>query len=276
MHLALFLLLALAPGGDQLAAPELPPQIQEQFAHGLEAQKAGNLDEAERIFKALLEQGGKSAAAYNALGNVYQMKGAHKQALAVFVLSERLDPKDPVHHYLAGVSLMALGRSTEATGKLKLAVQIQPQNHMFREQLAGAYLRLENYPAAIDQYSRLAELNPASPEYAYQLGRAYLAYSVSCFSRIKHLNDGSARLYQELGDQYLTQGKLDKAVASYEKAGAADPAIPEIQFLLGQFYLKRGDREKALQALNRALALMPNSPPVLALKKAVLESSEKR
>ncbi len=276
MHLTLLMLLALMPAGDKVQIQGLPPHMQEQFARGLEAQKAGNLAEAENLFKALLEQGGKSAPVCNALGNVYQMKGEHKQALAVFGAAERLDPKDPVHHSLTGVSLLSLGRPREATREFRLAVQMQPDSLLFREQLAGAYVRLENYPAAIDQYSQLLELKAESTEYLYQLGRTYMVYSASCFEKIKDLDAGSARLYQEMGDQYLAQGRVDKAIESYERAAGADPTIPEIQFLLGQLYLKQGDGERALQALNRALALMPNSPPVLALKKAVLEGSEKR
>lgn len=273
MPLTLLFLLVLIPGGEKGQIPDLPLQMQEQFARGLEAQKAGDLDGAEKLFEALLEQGGKSPPVYNALGNVHQMKGEHKQALVDFGASERLDPGDPVHHSLAGVSLLALGRSREAVREFNLAVQMQPDNLVFREQMAGAYVRLQNYPAAIGQYAKLLELRAESPEYRYQLGHAYLAYSLSCFKKIKDINAGSARLYQEMGDQYLVQGKLDKAIESYEKARGADPSIPEVHFLLGQCYLKQGDKEKALKALDEALALTPGSPAALALKKSILDRS---
>jgi tetratricopeptide (TPR) repeat protein len=276
LTLTLLLLLALMPAGDKVRIPDLPPQMQEQFARGIEAQRAGNLDEAERLFKALLEQGGKSAPVYNALGNVYQMKGEHKQALAAFDVAERLDPKDPVHRSLAGVSLLALGRPREASRALKQAVQMQPESVVFREQLARAYVRLEDFPGAIGQFVKLLELQPDNPEFRYQLGHAYVDFSLSCFRKIKEIDAGSARLRQEMGDQYLVQGKLDKAIESYEQAAVADPSIPEIHFLLAQLYVKQGDRERGLRSLNQALALMPNSPPVLALRKAVLEGSEKR
>jgi tetratricopeptide (TPR) repeat protein len=275
MHLILSFFLALIPAGEQGRIPGLPSHLEDQFARGIEAQKTGDLDGAEGLFKTLLDQGGNLSPVHNALGNVYQLKGLHEKALVEFGASGRLDPADPVHHSLAGASLMALGRSREAVRELRQAVKMQPESLVFREQLAGAYLRLENYPAVIEQYSKLLELNAENSEYRYYLGRAYLAYSVSCFERIKDINAGSARLFQETGNQYLVQGKLDKAIESYEKARGADPSIPEIHFLLAQFYLKQGDRAKALQSLNQALTLMPDSPRVLALKEALLSDSEK-
>ncbi len=273
MPLALSCLLILLLAAAQNQVSDLPPQLQEQFVRGIEAQKSGDLDMAERLFKGVLEQGGKSPLVYNAVGNMHQMKGEHKQALAVFGISERLDPKDPVHHSLAGVSLLALGRPTEATREFRLAVQMQPDSLLFREQLAGVYMSVENYPAAIEQYTKLLETKADSPEYLYRLGRAYLGYSGSCFEKIKRINPGSARLFQEMGDQYLVQGKLDKAVESYQQAMAADPSIPEVHFLLGQCYLRQGEKEKALKAVDKALELTPGSPAALRLRRSILDRS---
>ncbi len=269
-------LLALLLAATQSQVSDLPLQLQDQFARGIEAQKSGDLDMAERLFKTVLAQGGKSPFVYNALGNVHQMKGEHKQALAALRAAEYLDPKDPVPHSLAGVSFLALGKPREATREFKLAVQIQPESVVFREQLAGAHIRLEDYPAAIDQYVKLLEIQPDNPEFRYQLGHAYLDYSLSCFRKIKEVDPGSARLCQEMGDQYLVQGKLNRAIGSYEQAAGADPSIPEVYFLLGQCYLKQGDREKALKAIDQALALTPGSPAALALKKSILGRSPNR
>lgn len=249
--------------------PTSTPAQQEQFFSGLEAQQKGDLTAAEKIFGTILDQGGKVPMVYNALGNIYQLRGAHDKALAAFSESERLDPKEPTHHFLAGVSYSALGKWQQAVREFKQAVQIQPENLLFREQLAKSYLRMNNFPGGIEQYIKLLELKPESPEYHYQLGHAYQYFSLSCYEKLKGLKPDSARLYQELGDQYLVQGDMDKAIENYEKARSADPSLPEIHFLLGQFYLKRGEREKALQSVNQALALTPGSPTALALKKTI-------
>ncbi len=259
---------AILQGWSQ--APAFTPSQQEQFIRGLEAQKKGDLETAEKLFRELLDQGGRVALVYNALGNVYQLKGAHDKALAAFGESGRMDPNDPGHHSLAGISYSALGKSREALREFKQAVQLQPESLLYREQLAKSYLRMDNYPGGIEQYAKLVEIKPESPEYRYQLGHAYQDFSLFCFEKLKNLKSDSARLYQELGDQYLVQGKMDKAIDSLEKARKADPSIPEIHFLLGQFYLKQGDKEKALQAVNQALSLTPGSPAALALKKNIL------
>ncbi|NWG12374.1 MAG: tetratricopeptide repeat protein [Acidobacteria bacterium] len=274
MSFILLLWMTLLDFSEQSRIPALSPEMQAQFERAIEAQKKGDLDAAEERLRRLLKQGGKLVAVYNALGNVYQQKGEHGQALAAFGESERLNPADPIHHSLAGVSLIALGKSEEAVREFQQAVQMQPDNLLLREQLARAYFHSKDYPAAIDQYAELLKQKGDDPEYRYQLGRTYLTYSISCFQKIEMINPGSARLFQEAGDHYLAQGKLDSAIENYEKAREADPSIPEIHFLLGQFYFKRGETEKALQAAERALALTPRSPVALALRRSILEASK--
>ncbi|HYK89420.1 MAG TPA: tetratricopeptide repeat protein [Acidobacteriota bacterium] len=270
LSLILPFLLLLQTVFGQAQTPALTPKMEEQFARGIEARKNGELAAAEKLFKAVLDQGGKLPSVYGALGIVYQLEGAHDQALDAFLAAGRLDPKDPVLHSLAGGSLLALGKSREAVKEFEQAARLQPETPLFHEQIAEGYLRMLDYPAAIDQYRKLLELKPQSAEYHYHLGHAYLAYSISCFERIRSVNADSARLFQQLGDQYLAQGRLDKAIENYENARKADPDIPEVHFILGQFYLKQGYKEKALQAANQALALTPGNAAALALKKSIL------
>jgi tetratricopeptide (TPR) repeat protein len=251
----------------------LAPDLQEKFIKANEARKNGDLDSAGKLLQEVLQSGGKLPEVYNALGILWQSKGEHEKALSSFRAAAQIDVKDPQPRFLAGASLLALRRTGEAIREFKKAVQLQPDNTLVREQLARAQARTQDWPGAIEQYSRLMELQPENPEYRYQLGRAYGKYTLACFERIQALNPSSARLYQELGDQYLAQGKMEKTIESYEKARTADPSIPEIHFLLGQFYLKQGHKEKALQAINQALVLTPGNPGALALQRQIQGAS---
>src|SRR5207247_12735 len=103
------------------------------------------------------------------------------------------------------------------------AVKRRPRERRAREQLARAYARGANPGAAIEQYRALRELAPEDPEYAYQLGRAYLRLSEWAMQRLRAIDPGSARIYQALGHNYRVQGRADRAVRAFERAAQADP-----------------------------------------------------
>src|SRR6266568_6798837 len=84
--------LLLAPASAS-PAQELPVALQPPFEEGVQALKAGKLDEAEAAFLRVLEQGGRLAYVHNNLGLVYQQRGQHKQAVAAFREAIRLDPR---------------------------------------------------------------------------------------------------------------------------------------------------------------------------------------
>ena len=93
-----------------MAAQSLPPALTELFNKGVQAQKAGQLDAAEKAFLAVLEQGGKQAFVYNNLAIVYRERGDDERALAQFRQAVRLNANYAAPRVLMGSSLLALGR----------------------------------------------------------------------------------------------------------------------------------------------------------------------
>jgi len=265
------LLVALA-----LPSPAEPPvPVDALFERGVEALKAGRLSEAETAFRGVLQQGGNRAYVHNNLAIVYQQQGKHAEAVAESREAIRLDPAYAPPRIVLGGSLLALGRVPEATAELEHAVKLLPKERLAREQLARAYTRGANPGAAIEQYRALRELAPEDPEYAYQLGRAYLRLSEWAMQRLREIDPGSARIYQAMGHNYRVQGRADLAVRAFERAAQADPRLPEIHLALAQIHLEQGNYGEARKEIDREFAIVPESAGARALKER-LEALEGR
>ncbi len=250
-----------------LDAQSLPPALTELFNKGVQAEKAGQLEAAEKIFLAVLAQGGKQAFVYNNLGIVYRERGDNEHALAQFREAVRLDASYAAPRVLMGSSLLALGRVREAALELEAAVKNDPREPSARLELARAYARAGNMTGAVEQFRQLRQQASGDPEYAYQLGRAYMKLSAWCIAEITRVAPDSARVYQMLAENRAAQGRTGEAIRAYLKAAAADPRLPGIHLALAQIYLQEGKPEEGRAELEQELAIMPDNAMALAFKR---------
>ena len=254
------------------AAQSLPETLQPLFVSGVEAQKSGRFKEAEGAFLEVLRKGGRVAFVHNNLGAVYQQMGQLSQAIIQFREAIRLDPDYAAPRFLLGASLLAQGKTMEAVRQLEQAVKLDPQQALGRLELARAYELAGNPTGMIEQYRRLTELQRDNPEYAYQLGRAYMRLSEWAFQRVKELSPRSPRLYQSLALNFHIQGKDELALRALSQAIAIDPNLPELHLALAEIHHRLGNLTEARIAVEKELVIMPVSQAALALKQK-LEAS---
>src|SRR5437867_469923 len=260
--LVFLLTVAKALGAEQ----KLPPSLEELFVNGVQAQKAGQLEAAERAFQRVLREGGKAAFVYNNLGIVYQLRREHARAVAQFREAIRLQPDYAAPRILMGASLLALGKVEEAIRELEGAVKLQPREPLARLQLGKAYQQADNLMGVVDQFQVLRELAPKDPENAYQLGNAYMKLSLWCHQKIRQINPGSVRVYQTLGENYRLQGRTEQAVHAYQLAVEADPMLAGLHLALAEICLEQGKEVEARNEVEKELAIVPESATALALK----------
>jgi tetratricopeptide (TPR) repeat protein len=247
----------------------LPESLRDLFSQGVEAQKAGRLDDAEEAFKDVLARGGKVSYVYNNLGAVYQMQREHEKAVVQFREAIRLQPDYAAPRILAGASLLVLGKVKEATAQLERAVKLQPKDSLARQQLVRAYETSGNLRGLVEQYRALVELAPGNPEYVYQLGNAYLGFAAWCHREIGALSPDSARIHQTAAEKFLAEGHRDLAARAYQRAAELDPSLPEIHFSIALIYLEEGKPAEALGELEKELAIVPYSVAALSLREKI-------
>jgi tetratricopeptide (TPR) repeat protein len=251
------------------AEHELPPRLRQVFTEAVSAQKAGQLDVAEKKLLQILSEGGARSYVHHNLGIVYQQRGEHAAAIAQFRSAAQLNPNFVPSRILWGASLVALGRPKEAVRQLERAAKLAPREPLTREQLARAYEVLEDFPGVIAQYRVLRELVPENPEYSFQLGNAYLKYAGWCYEQVLELGPQSARRFQALAETLRIQGRSEQAIRAYERAARADPNLRGTYLALSQLYFERGRMDDALRAIEEELRIAPESVVAAAFKRQI-------
>lgn len=253
---------ALAWGAPQ----DLPAELVPRFAEGVAALSSGRLDVAETAFRAVIRGGGDRAYVRHNLGIVLQQRGRHADALAEFRAASRLDPAFGPARLLAGTSLLAMGQARAAAVELEVACTLLPREPAAHLQRADACERIGDVLCLTDEYRELVALSPASPEYAYRMGKAYLRLSQWAHERMQAVDPSAARLKQALGREHLEQGRPDLAEQAFLEAVTRDPGLVEVHLALARLYLADGRWEEATRAVARALAVVPNSAEAAAVQ----------
>lgn len=273
MSLTAFLVLALllAPGPlrPRAYAQELPPALAARFTEGVTALAGGRLDAAEAAFRAVLASGGDLAFVHHNLGIVLQQRGRHADAVAEFRTAIRLNPEYGPSRLLAGTSLLALAQPALAVAELDAAARLMPREPAVHLQRADACERTNDVLCLTDAYRVLVDLAPTNAEYAYRLGKAYLRLSQWSHTRIRAIDPSSVRLPQALGREYLEQGRPDLAERAFLDARSRDPGLVDVHLALARIYLADGRWEEAAAAVDKAVALVPDSREARTLRSTV-------
>jgi len=267
--LAALLFACLLLSARAWAQQDWPEALRAQFQAGVEAEKAGRLDEAERDFLNVLRQGGNLASVHHNLGTIYQQRGEHLKAVAEFREAIRLQPQFLAPHILLGASLLATHQTPQAIRELDYAAKLAPQEPAAHLELARAYERAGNARGVVNQYQILSAIDPREAEYTYQLGQAYLTLSQWCIQQIRQRGPQSARWYESLAETLLGQGQAGRAIPFFQRAALADPKLPGIHLALAQIYLQQNRPAEAHREIALELRLVPESVAAKALEEQI-------
>jgi tetratricopeptide (TPR) repeat protein len=259
--------LPLICSGVSASAQQNPlPSFRTEYTKGVEALRAGKLDEAEQIFLTALRQGNRHPLVYHNLGVIAQQRGQHQEAVRRFHQALSVEPDFGPSHLLLGSSLLALGKNGEALRELERAAKLLPDEPEAMLLLAKAEEAAGNWIAAVDQLQKLVALAPGDLEYCYQLGRGWSKLSGWSYQQISRIDSHSARLQQGLGQEYAVQERYELALDAFQKAALADPNLPEIHLAIALICLELKKFDEALAAVELELKLVPESKAALEAK----------
>jgi tetratricopeptide (TPR) repeat protein len=236
-------------GGSAATRPADPAKL---FQRGQDALAHGQLDEAERDFRGVLQVDPRSGAAYGNLGVVYMRRKQWTKALEMLRQAEHLS----VMPQVAGIRLnigLAYFRQNEflkAIPPFESVVRDQPDATQPRYLLGLCYFFADRWADAA------TTLGPLWTQESEQLPYLYVLSNAAHRAGQKELDDRATEQLIKLGDgtpayrlfvgkYYLNLEQYDAALAEFQAAAQADPKLPFVHFDLGLTYLKRQDLARA-------------------------------
>jgi tetratricopeptide (TPR) repeat protein len=192
--------------------------INQALKQGVDAHKAGQAQEAHRIYAAIL----------------------------------KLQPKHPDANHNTGLLAVEFGKIELALPFFKTALEANPSNKQFWYSHIVVLMKLERLIDAkilLDQ-AKIEGINGADfDQLEYRLNEAIKTLTIK---------PDYADAYNNLGNTFQEQSKLEEAIEAYNKALTIKPDYAEAYNNIGAALQKQRKLEEAIKAYNKALAIKPN------------------
>ena len=181
---------------DSPAARSPASEQESKLKQGMKCQKSGQLGEAERIYRSILEIEPARADALHLLGHVLQLQGKVPEAIDVFSRLTSVAPQSAAVRFSLAGALLSQRRLPEAAQRFREALELQPDLLAALESLADILAVLRQADEAEKCYERALQLKPDADE-----------------THMKH------------GNLLLSQGRIPEAMASYRRALDVNPGL---------------------------------------------------
>ena len=162
---------ASAPAARAVAMPSAASLAQ----RGLDAHRHGDIDAAERAYRAALETEPEHPLALHYLGVVLHQREAHAEALPLLERAVALVPGEPEFHNNLGLALAALDRDDDAVAAYRRALDHKPDHATAWNNLGLALQATNRLPEAVAAYRRAIAFAPGYAQARWNLALALLA-----------------------------------------------------------------------------------------------------
>ncbi len=241
--------------------------------------RAGQLREAEQLYRQILAAKTDNADVYFLLAAVCDDLGKSEEAIANLRQVLRVKGDHAVAHNFLGALLARLGQLDEAIENFQRAIRLQPDLVDATNNLRSAMVAQHNLEAraldergqldeAADCYRRALQLAPDFAETHYNLGlidqrQAKFASAVDRFRQAVRLRPDFVEAQSALGVALFQLGNVDEAEACHRRALELRPDSAEYRALLGGVLKQQEKLEEAVACFTRALELRPDFVPAL-------------
>ncbi len=233
------------------------------LSEAIAAHQAGNMPEAERLYRSFLEAEPQNADACALLGVVVGARGEFSQAIAWVDKAVALDPASGLLHFHQGTVLMAAQKLPEAIAAFTRAADLQPTAPQIRFNFANALRASGDWGGAIAQYREALRLDTKFLDAFNNLALS-LTHEKQ-YEEAFQLAAHAVAIQDNFGDGWLTLCNVAEKMKNYDTAFFAGKRaialIPESHYAWFGYgvALNRLNRDvEAVEAYTHALALNPS------------------
>ena len=204
------------------------------FQQGALLLREGRLREALAVYAGMLDDKTNAWRASHQIGAIFRLQGEPEKALAFFERAVRLNPRNAVALTQIASFRLALGDEAGMLRALNKSLEVYPHYPASYIVAGNWYLGKQEYPQALEAFTQAIALDPDEAD-------GYVGAAV-CLRRLGRLDEAhrhveralrrirlSAEDLKNLGAVLANMGRLEEAVALWERGLRLEPADGEMQ-----------------------------------------------
>jgi len=231
---------------------------------GIALAEAGDFDQAENLFRQILESNPAQAEAHNQLGFLFAQTDRPEEAEAAFRQAIALNPEVAEAHIILGKLLSRGGRATEAAEAFRRAVEINPAYPQQYFELGEAQADAGLTDEALVSFCQAIILAPQFAQAYHSLGLALqvksrLEEAAACIARCIELKADDPAPYSDLAFILTRLNRREEAISILAEAARLFPDHAAMHNNLGQSLIHANRADEAEAHIRRALTLEPDN-----------------
>ncbi len=217
----------------------------ERFAVARKHHQAGQLAQAELVYRQILAIDPRHADGLHLLGGIALQTGHNKAAIDLIRKAIAVNRRNPAFHCDLGTALQHQGELDEAAKSYRQAIALKPDYAEALNNLGNVLADQDKLDEAAKAYRRALAFKPDYAEAHYNLGhlltREYRPdEALACYRKALDLKPDYAEPLNAVGLALQEQGELGEAAACYRKALDLKPDFPEAHYNHGLVLLLEG------------------------------------
>jgi tetratricopeptide (TPR) repeat protein len=238
--------------------------IPQAFSAAAALHGQGRLDEAERVYLAILESNPDHFGSLHYLGGMRTRQGRPDEAIGLIGRAIAVKPDSAEAHNDLGIAFVALGQLDEAIAHYTRAVEIGPDLPDAHNNLGNVLLALGRPEQALVHLQRAVAIKPDAAEAHNNLGNALMALrrhdeAMERYRNALAIKPDLAEAYHNLGMALAAVGRMEDAIAQYQRALSFRSDYLDAHIKLANALEGLNRHEAAIVHFKKALALKPSS-----------------
>ncbi|MAF49836.1 MAG: hypothetical protein CMM10_16395 [Rhodospirillaceae bacterium] len=231
---------------------------------GVIAHQTENFDAAIALIEQAIEGAPNYHQAYNNLGNAYESKGDPEKALEAYQQALDLAPDYADALFNLGIVLRQLRRFEDALETFQRYIEFDPRCADAHYEMGFAHQRMGDRVKAQISYQVALNLDPDHADARVHLGDIFTTVgrveeAIEEYDIGLETQPDHLKLLAEKGVAQRKIGLLEESLETIEKAQELNPDSVSTLLALGSAYQTIGDVTKATEAYMRAVEMMPHS-----------------